>query len=211
MTDARSQRMPAAERRELILDAASIVFGERGYAGATTDAVAVAAGVSQAYIVRIFGSKEELFAETAERALDRIVTMFRETAASGEPTGCPLQERLGRAYIDLVADRGILLTVLHLFTLGHHPRFGPIARDGLLTIYRTLRDEVGLEAAEVEGFLAKGMLINMMLGMRLPDLANSEPDACELLGCIFDDAAEEIVALTARQAPLQDSDRGRGR
>ena len=42
------QRLPAAERREQMLNAASIVFGERGYTGATTDAVAKAAGVSQA-------------------------------------------------------------------------------------------------------------------------------------------------------------------
>ena len=40
------QRLPAAERREQMLNAASIVFGERGYAGTTTDAVAKAAGVS---------------------------------------------------------------------------------------------------------------------------------------------------------------------
>ena len=46
------QRLPAAERREQMLNAARIVFGERGYTGATTDAVAKAAGVSQAYIVR---------------------------------------------------------------------------------------------------------------------------------------------------------------
>ena len=34
------KRLPAAERREQMLSAASIVFGERGYAGTTTDAIA---------------------------------------------------------------------------------------------------------------------------------------------------------------------------
>ncbi|MBN8883980.1 MAG: helix-turn-helix transcriptional regulator, partial [Salana multivorans] len=47
--------MRGSERRELVLSAAAEVFGERGYVGATTDAVARAAGVSQPYVVRMFG------------------------------------------------------------------------------------------------------------------------------------------------------------
>lgn len=203
------RRLPAAERRELILRAASVVFGERGYAGTTTDAVADAAGVSQAYIVRIFGTKEALFSETANHALSHIEAVFRDVArplAPGESDG-GVQERLGRAYVGLVADRGILLTVMHLFTLGHHPRFGPLARDGILSVYRILRDEVGLSPEGAEGFLAKGMLINTLLGLRLPDIADSDPDAKELLSCVLSDAADEVTALTAEHQPLGPSPR----
>lgn len=185
-----------------MLDAASIVFGERGYAGATTDAIAHAAGVSQAYIVRTFGSKDALFAETATRALERIAAVFRDAAEPSDTDSRTVRERLGRAYVKLVADRGVLLTVMHLFTLGHHSQFGPLAREGLLDIYRVLRDEVGLSSDEVESFLAKGMLINTILGLRLPDIAHIEPDARELLGCIFDDATDEIAALASEQPTL---------
>ena len=59
--DARSRRLTPTDRREQILEAATVVFGERGYAGGTTDAIARAAGISQAYVVRMFGSKEDLF------------------------------------------------------------------------------------------------------------------------------------------------------
>lgn len=185
-----------------MLDAASIVFGERGYTGTTTDAVAAAAAVSQAYIVRTFGSKEALFAETAGRALSRIEAVFREAAVSDSAIGDTVQERLGRAYVNLVADRGILLTVMHLFTHGHHDKFGPLARDGFLSVYRVLRDEVGLTPQETETFLAKGMLINTMLGLRLPDVATAEPDARELLACVFDDAVDEVVTATTAHRPL---------
>lgn len=202
MTDTRSQRLPAAERRKLMLDAATIVFGERGYAGTTTDAVADAAGVSQAYIVRTFGSKENLFLQTAERALSRIETVFREAAAAGPPGGESVQKRLGRAYVQLVADCGILRTVMHLFTLGHHETFGPLARSGFLNVYRLLRDEVGFEPQEVESFLAKGMLINIMLALRLPDLATEDPDAKELLTCSLADTTDEIVSLSTEHRPL---------
>lgn len=200
--------MPAAERRELMLKAATIVFGERGYAGTTTDAVADAAGVSQAYIVRTFGSKDALFAETAKRAMQHIETAFREAAAATPEQEEPIQERLGRAYIDLVVDRGIMLTVMHLFTLGHHPVFGPLARDGFLRIYGALRDEAGLTPPEIEAFLAKGLLINTMLGLRLPDIAGTEPCVKELLSCVLADAADEVVALTTEQAPLGKTVRG---
>lgn len=202
MVDSRAQRLPAAERREQMLEAASIVFGERGYAGTTTDAVADAAGVSQAYIVRTFGSKEALFMETAKRATSRIEALFREAAEAVADGGETTQERLGHAYIDLVADRGILLTTMHLFTLGHHPVFGPLAREWFLRIYKALRDEAGLTPPEVEAFLAKGMLINTMLGLRLPDLAGTESCVKELLACVLDDAADEVVTLTTEHPPL---------
>ena len=63
-----------------MLIAASNVFGNLGYAGATTDAIAKAAGVSQAYVVRTFGSKENLFAEASERAINLIKDTFIRAA-----------------------------------------------------------------------------------------------------------------------------------
>lgn len=54
-------RMPANERKVLMLEAAIRVFARVGYAAATTDLIAREAGVSQAYVVRFFRSKETLF------------------------------------------------------------------------------------------------------------------------------------------------------
>lgn len=171
------RRIPAAERRESILAAASIVFGERGYAGATTDQIATAAGISQAYVVRTFGSKENLFIEVAQRAVGRIAAAFR--AAVADDDGRAVQQRLGTAYIDLVADRGILLSLLHIFSLGHDPAIGPVGREGFLAIFRLLRDEAGLSPEEASNFLAEGMLINTVLALQLH--ASGDPDALELV------------------------------
>lgn len=157
--------------------------------------------------MRTFGSKEALFTETAGRALSRIESAFRGAVASDSHPGTTVQRRLGRAYVDLVADRGILLTVMHLFALGHHDTFGPLARAGFLSIYRILRDEVGLSLQETETFLAKGMLINTMLGLRLPDIATTEPDAGELLAGVLEDAADEVLTLTTEHRPLGPSAR----
>ncbi|WP_430867903.1 TetR/AcrR family transcriptional regulator [Demequina aurantiaca] len=178
-----SARLSGEDRREQILQAASVVFAERGYAGGTTDAVAKRAGISQAYVVRMFGSKEQLFVEVANRAGDRVAVGFRGAIAGFDGTETPQEkeEILGEVYSDMVADRGILLVLMHFFTLGHDPTFGPISRRCFLDIYRIARDEAGLGAATATEFMARGMLMNTILALRIPDVIHTEPDAVELL------------------------------
>ena len=50
-------RLTAGERQDQLLAAAVTAFSERGYAGTTTDQVARLAGVSQPYVIRLFGTK----------------------------------------------------------------------------------------------------------------------------------------------------------
>ena len=70
--------MSAEDRRELVLDAATGAFALGGYHGTSTDAVARQAGVSQPYVVRIFGTKLELFLEVFERSMERIGRAFTD-------------------------------------------------------------------------------------------------------------------------------------
>lgn len=57
------RRLPASERRSGILQAASRVFAEQGYAAATTYSIAQRANVSEALLFRHFESKEVLYSE----------------------------------------------------------------------------------------------------------------------------------------------------
>ncbi|WP_281859008.1 TetR/AcrR family transcriptional regulator [Salana multivorans] len=176
-------RMRGSERRELVLSAAAEVFGERGYVGATTDAVARAAGVSQPYVVRMFGSKAALFEAVLERSLDRLLETFRSAAAEvgrSSPGQQELAACVGRNYVDLLRDRGILLSLMQAFMLGADPEIGPIARAGWIRVYRTLRDEIGLTPEAVVDVLSGGMLINTLVGVRLA-ADWEEPDVRELL------------------------------
>ena len=52
--------MSAEERRELVLTAATRAFARGGFAGTSTDTIAREAGVSQPYVVRIFGTKQDI-------------------------------------------------------------------------------------------------------------------------------------------------------
>jgi TetR/AcrR family transcriptional regulator len=185
-------RMKAEDRRELILAAATGVFGDYGYFGATTDQVAKAAGVSQPYVVRMFGTKEQLFLEVMRRAVDRLLAVFRAELAAGTHD---LGPRFGRAYVDLLTDRGLLLSLMHAFVLGSDPVVGPHARAGFLEVYSFLRDEAGFDAAEVHAFLANGMLINTMVGLRMSDEFEGNPVAAECLVTALPEKLDRVLEL----------------
>jgi len=201
---ASGERIPAAERREQILAAASRVFGERGYAGATTDQVAQAAGISQPYVVRMFGSKENLFVEVLERALDKLMTVFRtviEESAAADETTDQRSARLGAAYADLISDRGILLSLMQAFTMGHEPTIGKVARDGFLAIYSLLRTEGRFTADHVVDFLAHGMLFNTLIALRMTDGIDDNALVSELVACTFGAKLDTVLDAVARAHP----------
>ena len=178
-TTAPVTRMGSDERRELVLQAATVVFGERGYSGTTTDQVASAAGVSQPYVVRIFGTKEKLFLAVLHRDLDRLLAAFREALAEESETAVSL--RLGLAYVDLLKDRGLLLSLMHGFVLGADPEIGRIARCGFLDVYRFLKTEAGFTPEAAADFMSRGMLMNTLVGLRMTDEFDNDADARELL------------------------------
>src|SRR3954452_21369439 len=76
-TPAPTPRMSADARREQVLAAATKAFARTGYAGTSTDAVAREAGVSQPYVVRMFGTKREMFLAVFAQGADRIEAAFR--------------------------------------------------------------------------------------------------------------------------------------
>src|SRR6478736_8473208 len=103
-TTGTTRRMSGEQRREQILSAALTVFAAGGYAGTTTDQVARAAGVSQPYVVRLFGSKQELFAQVYAHASRQVVE-----ALAAVPAGPDAKHEMGEAYVRLLADRELLL------------------------------------------------------------------------------------------------------
>jgi len=174
-------RMKSEDRRELILAAAAGVFGERGYVGATTDAVAKAAGISQPYVVRMFGTKAALFQAVLERSLDRLIVEFRQEIADFTPESGELHACIGRRYAELLSDRGLLLSLMQAFMLGADPEIGPTARAGFMRVYRLLRDEGQFSPEEATDFLAGGMMINTLVGLRMGVDFDSDPDVNEML------------------------------
>jgi AcrR family transcriptional regulator len=72
MTTQQTVRLPAAERRAALVEAAIRVFSEGSYAGATTAEIAREAGVSEPILYRHFASKRELYFACLDDAWSRI-------------------------------------------------------------------------------------------------------------------------------------------
>lgn len=200
-------RMSADDRRAQIIAAAAEVFGERGYAGGTTDAIAKQAGISQAYVVRMFGTKEKLFSAVGEVGRDRVVGAFRDAIARFPEgaTSVEKQSMLGLAYTSLIEDRGLLLSLLQLFAQGHDPVLGEQARACFLDVFRVIRDEAGLGPQVATDFFSRGMLITILMAMRMPD-AVADPDAAQLIATALGPAEPVLLQLMTRP-PLPDARR----
>ncbi|MFJ6653922.1 TetR/AcrR family transcriptional regulator [Microbacterium sp. NPDC091313] len=196
VTEGTSRRLSSEERRAQILEAALAVFGSKGYVGTTTDDVARAASVSQPYVVRLFGSKERLFLDVLEGAVDDLLRAFRAALAADD--GTEPQKRMGDAYVDLLRERGLHQTLSHAFLLGAHPVIGPAARRCFTRVWDFVREEAGFDAERARMFLAEGMLINTMIGLRLVDDTADDSGIAELFLACFPTDVREVLDVVPR-------------
>ncbi|MET0448748.1 MAG: helix-turn-helix domain-containing protein [Aeromicrobium sp.] len=188
-TSAPVPRMSAEDRRELVLDAAMRAFGRTGYAGTTTDAVAREAGVSQPYVVRIFGTKLELFLEVFDRSTRQIMAGFQEVLDEGpfDPDSEDDWSRLGLRYAELVlGDRSMLQVMMHGFAAGGDPQIGAQARARMGAIFDVVRS-TGCTDERARDFIAQGMLLNVMLAMDAPAHSADDDGLAALNVCAFGD------------------------
>jgi AcrR family transcriptional regulator len=86
------RRLSAAERRELIERAATKVFAEHGYAGASIDEIARRSDVSPPVVYDHFASKLDLFTRLLERTRDELLAMWVQTLAGEEPTDVRMRQ-----------------------------------------------------------------------------------------------------------------------
>ena len=174
-------RLTAEERHHQLIEAAVTAFTTGGYAGTTTDQVARLAGVSQPYVIRLFGTKQALFIATVQHAADRIEQTFRDAAVAD-----PTLRGLGAAYDGLLAERELITVLLHGFTAGADPVIGPVVRDCFGRIYATVRELTGAGVDETREFLAVGMLCTVLgaMGVIGPGAAPAQPWMTELVGSI---------------------------
>ncbi|MGH2960784.1 MAG: TetR/AcrR family transcriptional regulator [Solirubrobacterales bacterium] len=89
------RRLPAAERRELIVEAAGRLFGERGYDATPLDDIAGEAGVTKPIVYRHFDGKRALYLALLERHREDLAGF-----AGAIPRQGTLEERL-RAVLEV--------------------------------------------------------------------------------------------------------------
>jgi AcrR family transcriptional regulator len=96
-------RLPAAERRQAILEAAMRVFSQGSYAGATTAGIAREAAVTEPVLYRHFASKRDLYFACLDEAWTRLQEALAAVIAEVGPEQAPLA--IGRTGLGLRALR----------------------------------------------------------------------------------------------------------
>jgi AcrR family transcriptional regulator len=172
-------RLSAAERRDVVLDAALIEFAERGLYGTSTEAVAKRAGISQPYLFRLFGTKKELYKAAVTRCFRGTLEMFQR-AAEGK-RGAEALEAMGKAYSDqLRTDHRYLVAQLQAYAAAcDDPDIREVVRAGYGDLHAYVERVSGLDDAAVSRFFATGMLLNVAAAMGIQD--TDEPWAMRLL------------------------------
>ena len=99
-------RLPAAERRDQLLDVTTDLVSEQGFPAVTMSSVADRAGVSRPIVYEHFGDLPGLLNAVVEREMGRAAVQITETAVTDLSRGSPrdlLLESLG-AYLCAVRD-----------------------------------------------------------------------------------------------------------
>lgn len=156
-----AQRMRGADRRAQVLEIAAREFAQHGLHGASVEAIAREAGITQAYVFRMFGTKKALFLELVTAAFDRV---SEGMLTAGNPatirTGLDALSRMGARYYDQLENRTSLLLQLQGFAACGDPEVQTAVRGRLRHMWQVVADTTGLDAVTVKSFLAFGMLLN---------------------------------------------------
>jgi AcrR family transcriptional regulator len=158
-------RQTAEVRREAVLEAARVEFALRGLHGASTDAIARRAGISQPYLFRLFGSKKELFLAVNEACFALTLDTFRAAAAG--KSGAEALRAIGDAYRGLIeSDRTMLQGQLQAYAVSVDDED---VRESSARGYGRLVDYVetvsGADRQTISMFFATGMLLNVLVAM----------------------------------------------
>src|SRR4051794_6554620 len=158
-----THRQTADERREAVLTAATHEFAVKGLHGASTEDIARAAGISQPYLFRLFGTKKELYLATARRTVDELYEVFAE-AARGK-TGISALHAMGDAYETVMADRDRLMLMLKCWASCDDPEICESVRRAWRDLVDLAERASGESPEAVSTFFSKGALLTVLMAM----------------------------------------------
>jgi AcrR family transcriptional regulator len=162
-------RMSGNARRSEIVAAAVHLFAEHGYAGTTTDAVARAAGISQPYVVRLFGSKRALFVAVVDYAFEEIAGALADVPRTATP-----DERLAimlEAYREITDRDELALVIVQAVGVAvddDEVRAGVQAH--VRALHKTVWSAAGGDTDRVREFFGVVMLLNTVAAIDVPEL-----------------------------------------
>ena len=172
------KRVPAAERRDALIEAAVHEFAHGGLHGTPVDRIARQVGVAQPYVFSLFGSKKELFLAAVERGFDRTADLFTRAAAEFDPAkfepGADVLHAMGVAYrAQLATDRDHLLLQHQAYAACGDDEIRERVRSLYARLVRHVERLAGgqVPTERIDEFFRYGMWINVAAAMGVEDLS----------------------------------------
>ncbi len=171
MAHTAGNRSTAPIRRQQVLHAATAEFARTGYYATTIVDVAEATGISQGYVMRLFGSKLGLFVSVVDQCNERVAAALAGAAdqASGGGSEAVL-EAMFDAYAGLIADRSLIMIQVHAQSVADVPEIRDAVRRGLAKLVDSVRERSGASDAQVQRIVAFGMLCQLIVAVDLDDV-----------------------------------------
>jgi AcrR family transcriptional regulator len=171
------KRVPAAERRDALIEAAVHHFAHGGLQGTKVSAIAADVGVAQPYVFSLFPTKRDLFLGAVGRCFEKIAAFFEVVAAEYDRTGPaePDEDKLkaiGRSYTGAIADNpDILLLQLQAYAAcGDDDEIQAVVRRQYAKLVEVCRRISGVEDDErLDSFFQTGMWCNVAAALGVED------------------------------------------
>ncbi len=169
------RRRTADERRKEVLEAAIIEFATLGLHGASTETIAARAGISQPYVLRLFGTKKALFLAAVAEVTDLIMERWRASLV-GMENASPLEkiQILGAQYAGLTGSEHTLRLVLQSFSSAEDPEVRQAAHHCLRSMVAWVQEATDAPLPVVQQFFAYGMMLTVAASIRAADAAPDE-------------------------------------
>jgi AcrR family transcriptional regulator len=180
-TSARSEtaprtRVPAAERRDALIEAAVHEFAHGGLHGTPVARIAQRVGVAQPYVFSLFPTKRELFLAAVKRGFDLIAETFAQTAEEFDPATAPpdvdVLRAMGKVYVELLeTHRDYLLLQHQAYAACDDEVIRERVRHWYAQLVRQVERLSGADPEQLDDFFRYGMWLNVAAAMGVEDLS----------------------------------------
>jgi AcrR family transcriptional regulator len=171
-------RGTAGERREDVLREAIDEFATYGYHGGSTRRIA--AGISQPYVQRLYGTKTALFIAALDRVAEDILSAWRRQlrhAMEDMGADIPPAQRLDilrPAYETFFSDVVGLRLVLQAAAAAAEPEIARALKQNMKRMFAWVREATGASYEDVRTFWAQGMTLTMAASLGAADDVHEE-------------------------------------
>lgn len=170
------RRVPAAERRDALIEAAIHEFAHGGLHGTPVERIASRVGVAQPYVFSLFASKRELFLAAVERDFQLTEETFTRAVAELDPTAAPpwdeILHAMGRAYIELLdSHRDYLMLQHQAYAACDEPEIRQRVRSCYARLVAHIEGLSGADPERVDEFICQGMWFNVAAAMEVEEFS----------------------------------------